>query len=201
VRDAEQAIAVDQRQAVERADPGGAQDLALDERDRGARRDRDRPALARDPPREALADLHDQADLALAAEPERSAHAEHIVFADQDRGRIDGGGELDEHLEQAPQQIVEAPALQRLGRDAIEREERAIARSREAIHRCGHGLVDREVDRAQLLDVPGIHDALLPEPHDAVAQDRELADDLRQIEAFIEADRRVQIRFARGRLR
>jgi hypothetical protein len=103
-------------------------------------------------------------------------------------------------MQQVPQELVDVLALERGGRDPVQRLECPVAGVRVSVYRGRHGLIERLVEYQ---DACGHGRAgLRREPsEDALAKDGVLEDDLDQIDALVEALERVELRRRHRKLR
>ena len=77
---------------------------------------------------EAFAHRHARFLASVGIEADRAAQHQVAVFAQEDGGRVDRFGGVEQDVQQPLQQFFQTARLERGGRDGIERPERAIAR-------------------------------------------------------------------------
>jgi hypothetical protein len=175
-----------------------ADDRALDDVARRRRSEQHRLLGRGDRPCEAFADFHREAFVEeLLLEADRRADAKDVTVAEENRRRLHGRHGHLEHAEEPLEQIGKRRAQERRGRDAVERLKRAIAEVKVMLDRFGDGAVDHTMKTARCDEA----DLLLPERHDAIAEQCVLRDHLAEREPLDHAQARVLARLGLGRHR
>lgn len=193
VDDPDHLSALQERHAVQGAEPARPDRLAPDEPGLRGGLEEHRPALCGDRPREALPDPQPEPRPDLVLESHRRPRPQVVALAEQDPGGVDRGRGRDEDAEQPPEELAERSALEGRRGDAVERLEGPVAGPAVLLDRRGHRAVDRLVQGGDRLPV-GPPGADLGAPaRQAVAQERGLEDDLPEVEAPVESIERMPL--------
>ena len=191
VHDTDHPAAVHERNAVEGQNsplPNGG-DLHL----RGGRRrvQEHRLLRGRDAPGKTLANRNAPFVVHPWIEADRTAQDEIVVFAQEDRGRVDCLARVEEDVEELGEQLVEACSLEAGRGHAIERLQRAVAGDGISIDGRDEHLVDRLAENGGAGVAFRRYALLLPPSEDVAAKHAVLGDDFSEIDTLVHPRERV----------